>query len=114
MQDEIETSKLSAIAWAMHTRAEIAINGRTATLTQGKAHLRVRILEPEDAAFTIESAARAKPEDPNDGMQKLMIHLPDRSGSTRIVVLFTPYRNRPTDYTPSVRPLSEWTSKDEG
>jgi hypothetical protein len=114
VQDEIETNTPSEIAWSMHTRAEITLDGGTATLTLDGTHLRAKIIEPVDATFVVESAERSKPENPNTGMRKLMVRLPERSGTTRLVVLFTPYRDTVAGYQPTIRPLAEWKGKDEG
>ncbi len=105
VQDELNLSKESEVTWQMHTRAEVDIKGRSATLRQGDASLQARILEPDGAAFEIQSASPAPPENPNTGVRKLVVRLRTSPRPMRIVVLLSPGKGATV---PELRPLSRW------
>jgi hypothetical protein len=108
VQDEIETSRPAEIGWAMHTRAEAEVAGGTATLTVADVHVGAKILSPTGATFEVVSAEQPPPQNPNNGVRKLLIHLPTKAGSTRIAVLLSPYRDAPPDFEPTLTPLAMW------
>lgn len=78
------------IAWGMTTDAAIETNGSTATLTQDGKQLIATVLEPEGAAFTVESAERPEPERRNEGVRRLVVRIPAQAGATAITVLLAP------------------------
>jgi len=108
IQDEIDAKEPVQVTWQMHTRAEIHLSGRSATLRLADAHLRARILEPADARFEIASANPPPPENPNKGVRKLVVRLAKQSGPIRLAVLLTPYRDEPAEPRVRVEPLSAW------
>ncbi len=117
VQDEIKAEKPAEVWWFMHTHAtvQIAADGTTATLTQGKARLWARLLSPAEAKFEVLDA-QPLPTSPhpegqrnNEGIRKLTIHL---TGATdaRLAVLLVPLKegeDAPAQL-PEVRPLAEW------
>ena len=90
----------------MHTRATVELASGAAVLRQGAAVLHARILEPAGATFTLDSAARPPPENPNTGLQRLAV---EATGAPRIVVAFAPGEPVAEDRLAAVRrPLAEW------
>ena len=108
VQDELEGITGKELWWQMHTRAKIELKGNQALLTQDKQQLWARILEPAEAVFSIESAAAPPPQNPNTGVQKLVVKLPSKS-PMRLAVLLSP--DRLPEKLPAVEPLSKWTAK---
>jgi len=108
VQDELEGITGKELWWQMHTRAKIELKGNQALLTQDKQQLWARILEPAEAVFGIESAAAPPPQNPNTGVQKLVVKLPSKS-PMRLAVLLSP--DRLPEKLPAVEPLSKWTAK---
>ncbi len=97
IEDEVSTVRPADVWWFMHTRAQGQPNadGRRITLVEKDARLRVDLLEPAGAAFTIMDAvplpSSPKPQGQadNKGIRKLAIRLADVS-ETRIIVKFSP------------------------
>ena len=113
VQDEIELSAPAEVAWTLHTRAAIDAKGATATLRHGESRLHAAILEPEGAAFEVASATPPKPQAQNEGVQRLLIRLPDVA-KTRLAVLLTPYRgDAPPAARPALEPLAKWKEEAE-
>jgi hypothetical protein len=83
VHDEVELKAPGEIWWFMHTPAqvELAADGRSATLTAGKARLVVKLLSPKGARFEVMDAAplpgspHPPKQDANAGIKKLAIHL---------------------------------------
>jgi len=108
VQDELEGITGKELWWQMHTRAKIELKGNQALLMQGKQQLWARILEPAEAVFAIESAAAPPPQNPNTGVQKLVVKLPAKT-PMRLAVLLSP--DRLPEKLPAVEPLSKWIAK---
>lgn len=117
VQDELEADKPADVWWFLHTPATVTTSddGRLATLRQGGAALRARLLVPAEARFTVQPAeplpCSAHPERQarNDHVRKLTIHLP-ATAALRLAVLLTPQDDAASDVraTPRITPLSEW------
>ncbi|MCB1227395.1 MAG: hypothetical protein KDK99_16375, partial [Verrucomicrobiales bacterium] len=106
LQDDVDVKNTSALQWAMHTRAEVAVEGRKATLTQGGKTLTAYILSPESAAFTVEDAPeQTTPMKSLKGIRVLRIMLANAKGEQRLSVSFT--LNAEPKELPLV-PLTEW------
>ena len=90
VQDELDLVGKHDVAWGMTTDATIACDGPGAELKLGGRKLTARILSPVGAAFSVESAEQRPPEKANTGVSRLMIRLPGRDGSLRILVLLSP------------------------
>jgi hypothetical protein len=109
VQDEFDLIGTHDAAWGMTTEAAIALQGDKATLKQGDKELVARILAPAGAVFSVESAERKPPENPNKGISRLMIHLPARSGPLRIAVVFEPVGAQAAPAgAAAIVPLDQW------
>lgn len=105
VQDEIELTRPADIVWAMHTRAEIDIQGNRAVLTQGGAKLEIQLVPPQEAHFEVQPVILSPPQIPAPGVKKLLIRLPQAASVATITVLFTPGGNKAPV---SVAPLDSW------
>ncbi|MBN1420643.1 MAG: heparinase II/III family protein [Planctomycetes bacterium] len=110
IQDEIDLDGAHDLAWAMHTRAEIAADGNRAMLRIGGKRLAARILEPAGAEFVVRSASAPKPQNPNRGVRKLVIERKGAAGAQRFAVWLVPLREgeEPPERAPAVTPLPRW------
>lgn len=106
LQDEVETKSPVKIVWAMHTRAEIALDGSVALLSQGGQTLEARILSPEDARFESQEVNLPPPQNSTKGIHKLLVVLPGAT-QTRLTILFSPDDARERSYTSDL-PLEKW------
>jgi hypothetical protein len=109
IQDDISLKGSQTLAWQMHTRATVAIDGKKATLTQGNQTLTAVILSPENAAFTSEEAPeQLTPLKSLKGVNVLKVNLNEVQGDQRITVAFA-LGAEPV--AAPVMPLSEWVPK---
>jgi hypothetical protein len=112
--DEFTPTREAPVTWQMHTRADVALDGRTATLTQKDAagqpqDFFLQILGAGSAAFELDTPDIQKPEAPNTGINKLVIRLPLVSGRTRLAVYLSPDTRTPEELPEFLgRPLAEW------
>lgn len=72
------------------TDAEIAIDGNSALLTLEGKKMQVTLESPRGALFTQESAEHKDPEMHNEGVRRLLVHLPDAVGTVKVEVTFAP------------------------
>ena len=96
LTDEIEMNKASEIYWFMHTRATINVSGdkKTAILTKGTKQMKVTLLSPSNAEFSV---MEAKPlstspvvlQSNNLNYKKLSVHLMNTQKAT-INIKFEP------------------------
>jgi Heparinase II/III-like protein/Domain of unknown function (DUF4962) len=94
IEDNFTLTKTTEVAWGMMTANSLEI------LRGGKANVRnslitsrwleAEIISPAGAEFTEESAIQKAPEKTNVGNTRLMIRLPNQSGTVKIVVKLTP------------------------
>ncbi|QYY35209.1 heparinase II/III family protein [Ruficoccus sp. ZRK36] len=109
VQDEFVLPKASTVSWGMTTEADIVYDKSTALLTQDGKQLQVRVLSPAGATFSVESAEQAPPQNPNKGIQRLMVHLPDQSDEVRLVVLLSPvWPDGNVIESWDIQPLADW------
>ena len=89
VEDEVDAKTPVKIQWNLHTTAGIQISDdkRSAELTQGGKSLSARILSPEGATFDVIGASPARPQNPNKGVSNLIVTLPEKVTTARIVVL---------------------------
>ncbi len=115
VQDEITLAQPGEVWWFMHTTADIQLSddGRVAVLKQGGAQLRVALLSPEGARFTVMDA-RPLPtspdppgQNPNKGVRKLTVRL---EGVTivQLSVAFAPVTGEKRAKEMPVAPLDKW------
>lgn len=110
VQDEFDITGPCDIAWGMTTDADIVVEGGPAAVLklEGK-ELRVRILSPAEAEFSIGSAEQSPPQKRNAGVKRLMLTLPQAAGQVRIAVLFAPaWEDGNAVERAEVKPLGQW------
>jgi hypothetical protein len=110
VQDEFEIEKPCELVWAMTTDAKIAIEKEgTARLTLNGKELVARVLSPDRAEFTTESAERKAPEKANKGVRRLIVKVPQAKGNVTVAVQLCPVWNDggAVNSVP-VKPLAEW------
>jgi len=108
-QDEFDLIGTCEVAWGMTTDAQVKLTGSKATLVKDGKKLCVEILDPDGAEFTVESAERKPPEYRNEGVRRLMVHLPDRKGSVRVGILLSPvWADGKPIAPPKLKPLAKW------
>jgi hypothetical protein len=90
MGDEIVPFQLTQPIWQMHTPAAVTVTGRTAMLALGGAKLALRLIGPPGVAFATAPCQPPLPQNPNQGITKLVVALPQISSPTRIVVALSP------------------------
>lgn len=112
VEDEIDASEAAEVAWTMHTAAAITIHGSEAVLTQGGKMLAARILSPPGAVFTVARADPPPPQNPNEGVYRLMVRLLAPPGRTRIAVALQPGVEHAAPI--GVKPLGEWIRSSQG
>ncbi len=107
VQDEIEGTDGRRIAWQMHTKAKVEIDGPRAVLRLGDKRLAATILQPAGAAFATAPANPPPPQRQQPDVTKLVVRLKGSAEPVRLAVLFTPEgAGSPTP--PKVEPLSSW------
>lgn len=110
VQDEFDIPKPCQVAWGMTTDAEIDVHkSGQATLTIGGKRLVARILAPDGAQFTVESAEQKPPQRTNRGVRRLMLRLENRQGKVRVAIVLVPAADADASArTIKVEPLSKW------
>ena len=98
------------LAWGMTTDAEIDIEDKTVAVLKLKGReLTVRLLSPQDGGFTVESAEQEPPQQKNEGVRRLMVRLPQASGSTCVAVLLSPqWKDGKVVEMTEIKPLANW------
>jgi hypothetical protein len=86
IRDDIEASKEIDALWGMTTDAEVALDGRRATLRKGNAVLTAEIVSPADAQFEIVSTKQDPPQNANLGTKRLVVRLSRKITKARIEV----------------------------
>ncbi len=86
IQDDYVTTKECQISWRGMTDAEIQINGKTAILTQKGKKVEVKILSPDNAKFTIESAQQKSPQKENKGVNILKVEFAAAEGVNKLMI----------------------------
>jgi hypothetical protein len=115
VQDELEgVADGTRLTWQMLTPAQVALEGRSAVLTQGGRTMRVDLLSPESARFRSQPATPpTAAEEQNKGITRLYTDIvADTSAGerdVRIAVLLTPVGERwPERAVPALVNLKEW------
>ena len=119
--DEIVPDEaLATVDWQMHTRAQVEIRDRTATLVypadadgDEPARCYLRVIEPDYGRLSIIPATPSGPpgQNPNDGVVKLVLRLEQVARPVRLTVLLTPdaqFCTAPRLPAAVRQPLSEW------
>jgi len=110
VQDEFDIEKPCEVVWAVTTDAKIDINEKdTAVLTLGARKLIARLLSPSATGFAIESAEQKAPQKTNKGLRRLIVRLPNTSGSLRVAILLSPvWKDKDVVATVPIKPLTQW------
>ena len=104
VQDEVEAPESVTVLWGMMTRAAVSASGADMVLEQEGRRLRGRILEPGGAVFDTVSADAPPPQAQQVDVRKLVVRLPQKVTSLRLVVALWPDRGaRPRRSAPSSR-----------
>lgn len=89
--DDLHTTQPLDLQWTMHTRAAGRVQGKSVVLSQGKKSATLTVLEPAGAFLTFESAEQGAPNNPNKGIQKVMVrHKFNQIGPLRVRVQISP------------------------
>jgi hypothetical protein len=120
VRDEIEIAAGSGdgegradVWWFMHTKADVDVHGRTATLSRDGEELSATIATPGEATFEVRETAplpsshQPDVDEPIACVQTLAIHLPAVTETALAVQL-----GRTVDTDGAEIPLSEWASGD--
>jgi len=110
IQDEVQAGKSKAtVRWGMVTRADVKLNGRSATLEREKQKLGFLVLSPKGTKLKIYNTEKppSKHDAPNKGTRMIGFEVTlEPSASERLVVLLVP-GNKPTK-APELKPLKDW------
>ena len=109
VEDELyfRDSLAHKVVWAVHTRAQaIPSEGRQIQLTKNSEKIFVKILEPREASFVATPATPPSDltQNPNKGVSKLVISLPEVRSKVKISVVFL--EDEKVDVP--VIPLADW------
>lgn len=94
VSDQLVSNQPVAYTWSVMTSAQISVSGNEATLMLSKNPsptarvLSARILAPANATFGVESANPGPPNNPNNGMRRLVVRVPASTARTDIRVQF--------------------------
>lgn len=110
VQDEFELAKPCDVAWGLTTDAQIEIRqGTLAVLKLKGKELTARLLSPQNAAFTVESAEQQPPQEKNSGVRRLIVKLPQADGAVCVAVLLSPtWGEGKAVEKAEVKPLASW------
>jgi hypothetical protein len=106
IEDEVEAAEPVEVQWQMLTRAEAKLGGSRAALEEKGKTLYLAILEPKGAVFEVTGANPPPPEKQQPDVHKLVVRLPEKVKSVRIVVLFS--TTGATTLPPEVQALKAW------
>lgn len=111
VQDEVSCQRPAELWWFMHTPAAVEIDdaARLVRMSQHGKTMYVRLVAPRDVRFTVMDATplptspRGKGQNPNQGIRKLAIHLPQARQATIVVLV-----SRDQDAEADVVGLDDW------
>lgn len=111
LQDDLLMKNSGTITWKMHTKAEIAPNGASATLTLGGKTLVASIISPAGATFSTGTPPEAASTQARDLVKEkvniLQAILPDAKGPQSLCITFA--LDEAAAHTPT--PVAEWVPK---
>lgn len=119
VQDEIRSEQANELWWFAHgsagTEYELRDNGRHALLRRNNKICHAWLLAPADAAFVVldaqplPSSPNPDIQNPNKGLRKLAVHLPQAENVT-LATLFLPVHDTDPEPAPSVQleRLDDW------
>jgi hypothetical protein len=109
VEDEIDAQHPVKVQWNLHTTAALQISDdkRSAEMTQGGKSIEAEILSPDGATFAIIGANPGGRQNPNKGVSNLIIALPEKVSSARIIVVLAA-KDAAAQVT-DVAPLDQWS-----
>lgn len=111
-QDEWTTAtRATTASWQWLTTAAVTPEPHCALLTQNRATLRLRILEPADATLTVEDTTRLLQahDEPTPGLRRIVIRTTTpATTSSRFVILAEPGSAPPSPAPLAIRALDAW------
>ena len=111
-QDEWTTAaRATTASWQWLTNAAVTLEPHGALLTQNRATLRLRILEPADATLTVEDTSRLLQahDEPTPGLRRIVIRTTTpATTSARFVILAEPGSAPPSPAPLTLRALDAW------
>ncbi len=111
-QDEwTAAARATTASWQWLTNAAVTLEPHGALLTQNRATLRLRILEPADATLTVEDTSRLLQayDEPTPGLRRIVIRTTTpATTSARFVILAEPGSAPPTRAPLAIRALDAW------
>lgn len=108
IQDEVEADAPVEVLWGMVTRAKVTLTGAEAALEQKGKRVSLAILSPPGAKFDAISASPPPPQKQQPDASKLVVRLPEKTKSVRVVVCVTPRGAGPAPDAAAVKPLRQW------
>ncbi len=110
VQDEVHAEEPVDVKWQIVTPAEIEIQEQTCILSIDDKRLKIQILNPKDAHFSVESANPPEPQRQQPEMSKLVITLPEKVENYNLFTVFTPFKEgeEPEPYVRAAGPLKYW------
>lgn len=92
VEDSFDLEQPCTVTWGMTTDATITIgeDGRSAKLEQDGKQLHAKILQPDNATFSAESAEQPEPEKSNKGVSRLTASVPETDGVVRLAIRLQP------------------------
>jgi hypothetical protein len=112
IQDELSIKNAADPEWVMHTKAEVTVNGKTATLKQGGTTLTATLLSPADASFTtapLPEPTNAQAEGSFKGISTLSVPLKQVKGEQTFTIVFSQGDKAPEGV--ALQPLEKWLEK---
>ena len=111
IQDEVEADAPLEVLWGMLTFAKPAAQGPAVVLEQGGKRMYGRILAPAGATFDTVGANPPPPQRQQPDAKKLVVRLPEKVKSLRLVVVFSPDPAGAGPDASAVKPLAEWPGR---
>jgi len=107
IQDEVRADRPLDVLWGMVTRAKVRPNGADVVLEKRGKRLHARIVSPQGARFDTVGANPKPPERQQPDAAKLVVRLPAKTESVRLVVVLAPEAEA-LDAAGPVTPLARW------
>lgn len=108
IQDDVTVPQETDFQWQFHTQAAITVSpdGKSADLRQDGKILLVKAESPVDYKIIADTAKQDPPQNPNKGINKLVIKGKFPAGTTSLRVTLTP--DSETPYSAPMVPVSKW------
>jgi len=111
IQDEVEAEAPLEVLWGMLTFAKVTAQGPAVVLEQGGRRMYGRILAPAGATFDTVGANPPPPQRQQPDARKLVVRLPEKVKSLRLVVVFSPDAAAAGPDASGIKPLADWPGR---